>query len=107
MASVLLLSMVSPPCPIARQGPPRPMAPSLGLLVLQHNNVAGGPAGKQRPDQLRGHCLVALWTLIPLKAVSERVWSAAVKVRGGRVTYPRSFSSRSARRRARLMRRAP
>ena len=36
------------------------MVPSLGLLVQQHNNVAGGPAGKQRPDQLRGHCLVAL-----------------------------------------------
>jgi len=40
---------------------------------VQHDDVAGSPAGKQRPDQLRGHRLVALWTLIPLQAVSERV----------------------------------
>jgi hypothetical protein len=40
-------------------------APSLGSLVLQRDDVAGGPASKQRPDQLHGHGLVALWTLIP------------------------------------------
>jgi hypothetical protein len=45
----------------------------LGSLVLQHDNVAGCPAGKQRPDQLHGDCLVALWTLIPLQAIGERV----------------------------------
>jgi hypothetical protein len=42
---------------------------SIGLLVLQHNNIARAAAGKQRPDQLRGHGLVALRTLIPLQAI--------------------------------------
>jgi len=53
--------------------PSRPITPSLSSLVLQHNDVAGGPAGKQRPDQLHGHRLVALRALIPLQAVGERV----------------------------------
>jgi hypothetical protein len=55
------------------RAPSRPITPSLSSLVLQHNDVAGSPAGKQRPDQLRGHRLVALWTLILLQAISERV----------------------------------
>jgi hypothetical protein len=42
------------------------MAPSLRSLFLQHDNIAGGPVGKQCPDQLRGHGLVAVRTLIPL-----------------------------------------
>jgi hypothetical protein len=33
--------------------------------ALQHNNIAGAAAGKQRPDQLHGHRLIALRTLIP------------------------------------------
>jgi hypothetical protein len=45
------------------------MALSLGLLILQHNNVAGGSAGKQRPDQLSGCRLIALRTLIPFQAI--------------------------------------
>ncbi len=49
------------------------MVPSLRSLALQYDDFAGGPASKQRPDQLHGHGLVALWTLIPLKAVSERM----------------------------------
>jgi hypothetical protein len=53
------------------------LAPSLRsvavLTVLQRDDVAGGPAGKQRADQLRGHGVVALRTLIPLKPVSERM----------------------------------
>src|SRR5258708_36648536 len=43
------------------------------LVALQHDDVAGGTAGNQRTDQLRGHRLVALRTLTPLQAVSERV----------------------------------
>ena len=38
------------------------MAPSLGSLIVHRDDVAGGPASKQRPDQLRGHGLVALRT---------------------------------------------
>src|SRR5258707_6289314 len=34
------------------RAPSRPITPSLSSLVLQHNNVAGGSASKQRPDQL-------------------------------------------------------
>jgi hypothetical protein len=45
----------------------------LGSLTLQRNNVAGSPAGKQRPDQLHGYRLVALRALTPLQAVSERM----------------------------------
>jgi len=40
---------------------------------LHSVNVAGGQASKQRPDQLHGHRLIALRTLIPLQAISERV----------------------------------
>ena len=36
------------------------MAPSLGSLIVHRDDVAGGPAGKQRPDQRHGHRLVAL-----------------------------------------------
>jgi hypothetical protein len=46
------------------------MALSLGSLVLQQDNIAGGPAGKQRADQVCGRRLVAVRTLIPFKAVS-------------------------------------
>jgi len=42
-------------------------------LVLQHDDVVSGPAGKQRSDQLRGHGLVALRTRIPLQTVGEPV----------------------------------
>jgi hypothetical protein len=38
-------------------------------LALQHDDLAGGPAGKQRPDQLHGHGLVALRTLIAFQAI--------------------------------------
>jgi hypothetical protein len=48
------------------------MLPSLSSLVLQHNDVACSPAGKQRPDQLHGHGLVALRTLIPLQAIGSK-----------------------------------
>jgi hypothetical protein len=41
------------------------MPPSLGSLALELDDVAWRAPGKQRPDQLHGHCLVALWTLIP------------------------------------------
>jgi len=44
------------------------MAPSLGSLALL-DDVAGGPTGKQRPDQLHGRGLVALRTLIALQAI--------------------------------------
>ena len=50
-----------------------------GSLVLQHDDIAGGSAGKQRPDQLRGHGLVALRTLVPLQAVGERVCVGATQ----------------------------
>jgi len=49
------------------------MVSSLSSLILQRDAYAGSPTGKQRPDQLHGHRLVALRTLIPLQAVSERV----------------------------------
>jgi len=60
-----------------------PWGASAGSLVLQHNNVAGGSAGKQRPDQLHGHRLVTLRTLIPFQAVGERMCVGDVKWRGG------------------------
>jgi hypothetical protein len=61
------------------------MASSLGSLVLHHDDIAGGAAGKQRPDQLRGQRLIASRTLIPLEAVSERmcVGSREAARRGG------------------------
>src|SRR5258708_1313692 len=34
------------------RAPSRPITPSLSSLVLQHNNVAGASASKQRPDHL-------------------------------------------------------
>jgi hypothetical protein len=49
-----------------RRALPRPTAPSQRSLVLQSNDIAGGSASKQRPDQLRGDGLVALLTLIAL-----------------------------------------
>jgi hypothetical protein len=49
------------------------MVPGLSSLILQHDDVAGAAAGKQRPDQLHGHRLVVLRTLIPLQAIGERV----------------------------------
>jgi integrase len=39
---------------------------------LYHDNVAGGAAPKQRPDELRCHCLIALWTSIPFQAIGQR-----------------------------------
>src|SRR6266566_5236344 len=67
------------------------MAPSLGSIV-QHDDVAGGSPSKQRPDQLHGHRLVALRTLIPLQAIGERmcVGGREVARRGGRFTQGRS-----------------
>jgi hypothetical protein len=40
-----------------------------GSPVLQRDGIACGPAGKQHPDQLCGHRLVALRTLIALQAI--------------------------------------
>jgi len=63
MSAVLMVSSPRYPCPIARQAPPRDDGAE--PAILQHNNIAGSPASKQRPDQLHGHRLVALRTLIP------------------------------------------
>jgi len=41
------------------------MVSSLSSLILQRDAYAGSPTGKQRPDQLHGHRLIALRTLIP------------------------------------------
>ena len=60
-------------CPTRSRATAGTTPPRLASLVLQHDDVGGRAAGKERPDQLRGHGLVALRTLIALKVISERV----------------------------------
>ena len=73
------------PAPVSGDRVPRVIAPSppdrlpittaaVASLVLQNDDVVSGLAGKQRPDQLRSHGLVALRTLIPLQAIGECMW---------------------------------
>ncbi len=51
----------------------RPASNALINFAAMACSLCRCPAGKQCPDQLRGHGLFALRTLIPLQAVSERV----------------------------------
>jgi hypothetical protein len=68
---VFRVGFVIPAQPIMASSGSGNTAPSPGSVALQHDNIARNPAGKERPDQLHGDRLVALWTLIPFQAVGE------------------------------------
>jgi hypothetical protein len=72
--SISIFGMVSASrCPTRSRATAGTKPPRLASLVLRYDDVTCGPAGKQRPDQLHGHGLVALRTLNALQVIGERV----------------------------------